>query len=561
MKTRTCLFHLTSTLMAVALVACGGGSDATMSAAGEPTGGNLPPAGDGAAGSNGKDGRPVSYGGRGGGGGSTGAPWGNASGAAGASQSFGGTSAAAGGSPTSPGGAAGATQHAGAGGEAGAGGADACAQLDPTQSITLYQSSDDSNSMASPAIVRKALMAGNRYVGGFVRPYEFLNYYRIDYEPAEAGHVRVVPQLRAGANEGEYTLQVAIRAPSSPKVRRKMNLSFVLDTSGSMAGDRLSRERAVMKTIIGQLQQGDLVSMATWNTSQQVLFDAHVASGPNDPTLLAATDALTASGGTDLSGGLNKGYAMAQAVYDPNYLNRVVVITDGEANVGVTDANMIGKASHAADDEGIYLVGVNVGDVAGDGLMNIVTDRGRGASVFIDTVAEAEKMFGSRFDETMEVAARGVRLELTIPWYLKLEAFSGEQSSTNPEEVDPQHLSADDAMVFNQVFSACSSSVVSLDDTISAKATWQTPLTHQPREDAVSFKLSELLEAPAPQLAKGSAIFAYAMALRKAQGLSTLDAKKLIADTLAAVDAANPGGADPELTEIATLLKKYDSLL
>ncbi|MCC6646659.1 MAG: VWA domain-containing protein, partial [Polyangiaceae bacterium] len=443
-----------------------------------------------------------------------------------------------------------------AGGAAGAGG-DSCAALDASQSITLYQSSDDSNSMASPVLVRKMLMAGNTWVGAWVRPYEFLNYYRIDYQPAEPGHVRVVPQLRAGGAEGEYELQIALRAPASPKARRKMNLSFVLDTSGSMQGARLDRLHAVMRTILGQLQAGDLVSVATWNTSQQVLFDAHVAVGPNDPALLSAMDALQASGGTDLSNGLKKGYAMAQAVYDPSYLNRVVLISDGEANVGQTDANIIGTASHAADDEGIYLVGVNVGDGAGDNLMNIVTDKGRGASVFIDTVDEAARMFGPRFDETMEVAARGVRLELTLPWYLQLKSFSGEQSSTNPKEVDPQHLSADDAMVFNQVFAACSPSVVSQDDVISAKATWQTPLTHEAREDGVSFKLSELLEAPSPQLAKGSAIYAYAMALRAGTLMAPAARAQLVADTLAKVSAANPTGADPELNEIAMLLKKF----
>jgi Ca-activated chloride channel family protein len=238
----------------------------------------------------------------------------------------------------------------------------------------------------------------------------------------------------------------------------------------------------------------------------------------------------------------------------------VVLISDGEANVGVTSAATIGQASHAADDEGIYLVGVNVGAEAGDNLMTVVTDRGRGASVFIDTEAEATRMFGDGFDKTMEIAARAVRLELTVPWYMSLETFSGKGSSTDAKMIDPQHLAPNDAMVFNEVLVACSPGVGQPTDVIKARATWQTPVDHEDRADEVSITVADLLASPAPHLAKGTAIYDYASLLRQMYSVPKTQSKADLAKVLKEVQAANPGG-DPDLDEIAMLLKKLDATL
>jgi Ca-activated chloride channel family protein len=463
-----------------------------------------------------------------------------------------GTSAAGGSGP--------AHATAGAGGAAltgGAGGAtvaSACSLLDPTKSNVLYQSPDDSNSMASPALVRRLIRAGQQVPPGLVRTYEFLNYYRIAYEPAEGGHVRVVPELRPGKTEGEYSLQIGLVSEKAASPRRPMTLTFVLDTSGSMAGDRFQRAMAALNAIAAQLAPGDVISLVTWNTQVAVPLQAYAVKGPSDPVLLTALSKLSVDSSTDLDGGLKKGYAIASSTYDPSRMNRVVLISDGEANVGQTNADIIGASSHMADDEGIYMVGVNVGTEAGDTLMNIVTDKGRGASVFLDSTAEAASIFGSRFDETMEISARGVRLELTMPWYMQMKSFSGEQSSTNPDHVDPQHLAPNDAMVFVETWAPCDPSMVVATDTVTAKATYQAPLTHEAREDVTTSTLGDLLAAPADHLAKGAAIVAYAETLKKAPTLSPIDASALVDKTIAQVKAANPKGTDPELTEIASLL-------
>ncbi|MDB4927916.1 MAG: hypothetical protein JWM10_400 [Myxococcaceae bacterium] len=432
----------------------------------------------------------------------------------------------------------------------------ACAAITSHEPVTLYLSADDSNSMASPAIARRMIRRGQRVPAGLLRTYEFLNYYNVPYEAAEPDHVRIVPQMRPGAEAGSYELQVGIASERRGVADlRPMTITFVLDTSGSMAEDqRIERERAVIRAIAGSLRAGDVVSAVTWSSDQREVLSGYRVTRPDDPTLLNLAATLSASGGTDLSGGLHAGYALAQRHYGEGRLNRVVVISDGIANVGVTDARVIAEAAHVAEREEIYLVGVGVGDGFDDTMMDTITDRGRGAYVFVDTDAEAREMFGARFTETMDLAVRAVRLELTLPWYMRVAEFHGEAISTDPREVDPQHLAPNDAMVFHQVVQACSASMVGPDDHIVARATY-TSRARVPAAETVDVTVRQLLAGGDAALRRGSAIVAWAEALKHIAERPT-DAGALLDAAEHTVRAAT-NGADPALDEILGLITAY----
>jgi len=426
-----------------------------------------------------------------------------------------------------------------------------CAMLDSSKPMVLYLSADDSNSMGSPVYARELLNQGIAPAGG-IRTYEFLNYYRIAYPAPAPGSLSLVPQLQAGANPGELDMQIGVRSWDATKPRRPNTVTFVLDTSGSMGGAGIERERAAVKAIAASLVTGDIVSMVTWNTANLIVLDGHSVSGPNDPVLLQAADALSADGGTDLHSGLLKGYDLALQHYGSARMNRLVLITDGGANVGITDEDLIALNSEDADQEGIYLVGVGTGPAAGynDLLMDVVTDRGRGAYVYLDDPAEATRMFVDRFDETMEIAARGVQIEMTMPWYFQMHKFYGEEYSTDPTQVQPQHLAPSDAMIFNQIVKACDPAVVNGQDTIQVKATWEMPITYAKQETTVAITVDDLLAGDVTQLQKGKAIVAYAEAL-KTGAHDDLHAAHALALTVQA------GGNDPELAEILSLIEKH----
>jgi len=424
-----------------------------------------------------------------------------------------------------------------------------CDSLDQTKPVILYLSADDSNSMASPVHVRELLSVGVAPTPNEVRTYEFLNYYNVEYPAPDQGKLAIFPELAATAVSGEFDFQIGVRSFDAVKPRRPMTMTFVLDTSGSMSGPPIERERAAVKAIAQSLAEGDIVNMVTWNTSNNVVMDGRVVTGPNDAQVLAIANSLEASGGTDLHSGLVKGYELADKYYGSGRLNRVILISDGGANVGVTSADLIGLKSQDADKEGIYLVGVGAGPALGywDELMDIVTDKGRGAYVYLDNPGEATDMFVKRFDEVMDVAARGVQVELTMPWYFQIHKFYGEEYSSNPKEIEPQHLAPSDAMIFNHVLKACDPSVVDPADTITVRAKWKTPLGYVDQQTEVTMKVADLLAAQKQGLPKAKAIVAYAEALKA-------PSKQAFDDALALIAIADPAGNDPALKQIAALI-------
>jgi Ca-activated chloride channel family protein len=495
-------------------------------------------------------------------GGATG-PAGSAGGATGPAGS-GGSAAGSGGSAAGSGGSAGSGEAGSAGssgsseaGQGGAGGsaAELCPGVDKSQPTTIYLSADDSNSMASPAIVRKLLRNGQSPYPSLVRTYEFLNYYNVAYDPPAPNDLALVPQMRPAKKNGSYELQIG--AQSAPAgVRRPVTLTLVLDTSGSMQGDPIALLKESVHAMAAQLQAGDIVSITTWNTAVNVALGGYQATGPSDPAILDAVDALEAGGGTDLEQGLANGYQLARQYYAEGRINRVVLVSDGVANVGITDEQMIGKEADVQDKESIYLVGVGVGEGVNDTLLNVVSDAGNGAYLYLDSKEEAWKMLGTRFDESMEIAARNVRTAMTLPWYLAITKFDGEQFSTDPTKVKPQHLAPGDAMVYHQILQACDPGVVQASDPVSFQATWTEPTTFKPRTTQVDTTVGALLEGQDAQLRRGRAIVAYADALKLGQSCSTRHA--LVAEAKADADLSDPAAQDESMNEIRELLTLWD---
>ncbi|MDI1431329.1 vWA domain-containing protein [Polyangium sorediatum] len=428
-----------------------------------------------------------------------------------------------------------------------------CMGVDPSEPATFFVSADDSNSMASPVHVRDLLRLGMEPFPSEIRTHEFLNYYRIQYPAAPSGQLSLFPELEAVADAStKLYFQVALRSFNVIQPRKPMNITFLVDTSGSMQGPGLTRAKATVLAIASQLAAGDLVGIVTWGAENNVLLADHVVTGSNDPAILSVVDALTASGGTDLASGLNAGYDLAQKHYAPGRLNRVVLISDGGANVGVTDGTRIAMAAADADKEGIYLLGVATGPALthNDAVMDPLTDKGRGAYVYLDSVEEASRMFAERFDETMDIAARSVSVEFKLPWYFKIHKFYGEEYATEKPEVEPQHLAPNDALIFSQVLEACDASVINPSDPVTIRAVWTTPITYTKQTTEVTTTLGELLDAQKMGLPKGKVIVMYAEALKR-------PSKKTLTAARDAALAYDPELADPVIAEIVSLLEKH----
>lgn len=429
---------------------------------------------------------------------------------------------------------------------------------DDQTAVELYLSPDDSNSMSSPVQVRaKVLRPGSSIADAPIRVWEFLNYYSFDYPAAEAGTLALHASLlhEEDAPQGEFKLQIAVTSPAvDNEERAKMNLTLVLDESGSMNGAPMSLQQETCRVIASSLRSGDVVSVVGWDTSNAIKLAGHPISGASDPVLVSTCNGLSPGGGTDLHGGLLAGYGLAQEYYDNNRINRIVLMSDGGANAGITDEQLIAEHAGSQDQDGIYMVGVGVGEAHyNDLLMDHVTDLGKGASVFIDSEDEAQKVFGDRFLSTMAVAARDVQVQLDMPPGFEIVKFSGEEFSAVPEEIEPQHIAPNDAMVFHQTISTCAPELAGDDAEITVTARFLDAVTFEAQEVSYTVSIGELLAQSDPQLLKGAAVFAYAEGLKLARDEGDLTG---IAEAMTAVERAEevlPGDAD--LAELRTVLE------
>ncbi|MEJ7729973.1 MAG: von Willebrand factor type A domain-containing protein [Polyangiaceae bacterium] len=411
---------------------------------------------------------------------------------------------------------------------------------------TYWMSADDSNSMASPARARELIHLALTPPPGEVRAHEFLNYYDVDYTRPDSG-LAVTVEMAAGPG---HLLTMLVGVQAAAAVPRTRSLTFVVDDSGSMRGSSLERARAAMTAVAGQLSAGDQVSLVTWDAGAPRL-EGHLVDGPDDAALLEAIGALDGSGGSDLVGGLALGYQLAAANRLDGAVNRLVLISDGGANPAEIDTDLIAGFAAEGDDAGIYLVGVGTGPADGydDALMDLVTEAGRGAYVYLDSTEEAGHVFGARFAEVMDVAARDVRVQLHLPEYLRISETTAEEWGSNPDEIEPQHLAPGDSMSFFEVLSSACGGELPPEAGVDAKVTWIDPDTGAEQTATFSASLADL--AAGPSLAKATAVSAWARAL------STADAVRLVAARDAAQTALAKLPADADLVEIIALAEQH----
>lgn len=435
-----------------------------------------------------------------------------------------------------------------------------CNDLDP---VKLYLSPDDSNSLSAPSQLKQRLLDPIHEGAGLynipLRGWEFFNYYNFPY-PEPSTTLGAHLELRAMDGEpGRYRMQIGVRSKNwSYETRPAMNLTFVLDTSGSMNGPPMDMLKASVRAIASKLRAGDKVSMVTWSSTQQTLLDSHTVTASGDPALLRLSDALQTGGGTDLDAGLRRGYELAQKNYLNNAINRVILISDGGANLGETSKTLIGQNAADAGKDGIYLAGVGVGTESSyhDGLMDAVTDAGKGASVFVYSDAEAQRIFGDQFLSTFGIAAKNVRVELNLPAGFELVKFSGEEASSDPTQVEPQHLGPNDSMVFYQELKTCAPEEFDPNAIVKVTVRYTDAVTHQPGQLTLESSFAQLTQAPAPALEKGTSL-TYFLDAMKANQKRDPKAAELRTKALTQLDAqiaASP--ADPELGELKTMLSR-----
>jgi Ca-activated chloride channel family protein len=305
---------------------------------------------------------------------------------------------------------------------------------------------------ASKARSRAVIQSGGIVSTEELRVAEYLNYYEQKFpEPVSTAlglDLRLGnPQIPAGG--GEAWLQIGVQAQkAAPTEIAALNLALVIDRSGSMnSPEKMPYVKQSLQVFLGSLAANDIVSIVAYSDSAEVIASAREVG--DGRWIQAAIDRLQPGGSTNLHAGLMLGFREVERRYDPRRNNRVILLTDGIANVGVTDPDRIAADAKTYNERGIYLSTIGLGREFNDSLLIRLANQGQGAYHFIDSAQEMDKVFRRDAIGLMEKAASGVSATIRPAEGVRLVSLTGYegQPPAGPVEVKLRDLGTGDSQV------------------------------------------------------------------------------------------------------------------
>jgi Ca-activated chloride channel family protein len=270
---------------------------------------------------------------------------------------------------------------------------------------------------ASYTIARRYVNEGHLPPKDAIRVEEFVNYFDQAYpgpvegEGAFAIHLEGAPS--PFGEERYYLLRVGIQGREvHAEDRKDAVLTFVIDVSGSMNREnRLGLVKRALRLLVDELGPRDKVGIVVYGSQARTVLDP--TSAAHREEILSAIDRLRPSGSTFAEAGLREGYRMANRAFEHGAINRVILCSDGVANVGRTGAESILRVIGEYADEGITLstVGFGLGNY-NDVLMEQLADKGNGNYAYVDTLDEARRIFVENLTGTLQVIARDSKIQV-----------------------------------------------------------------------------------------------------------------------------------------------------
>ncbi|WP_339435042.1 VWA domain-containing protein [Pseudomonas orientalis] len=267
----------------------------------------------------------------------------------------------------------------------------------------------------SYANVRRFLNQGRLPPEGAVRLEEMVNYFPYDYAlPTDGSPFGVTTEVAATPwNPRTKLLRIGIKASDKTVAElAPANLVFLVDVSGSMdRREGLPLVKSTLKLLVDQLRDQDRVSLVAYAGESRVVLKP--TSGRDKTTIRNAIDQLSAGGATAGASGIELAYQMAREGFIDQGINRILLATDGDFNVGISDFDSL---KHMAADQrksGVSLTTLGFGvDNYNEHLMEQLADAGDGNYAYIDNLREARKVLVDQLSSTLAVVARDVKLQV-----------------------------------------------------------------------------------------------------------------------------------------------------
>ncbi len=270
---------------------------------------------------------------------------------------------------------------------------------------------------ASYTITRRELRAGSLPTPGNVRIEEFVNFF--DYgerapTPTDGAPFAVhLDSAPSAFGQNLHLLRVGVQAVEIPAAQRPAaNLVFLIDVSGSMnSPDKLPLVQFAMTTLVNTLRPDDTIGIVVYAGREAILLEPTAVS--NRGRLLEAIGNLRAGGSTNGEGGLRAAYDLVQQHFRQGGINRVVLCTDGDFNVGLRGRALI-RIIERFRRRQITLTALGFGRGSNDSFMEQLADRGNGSYAFVDSRNEALRVLGRDLSATLQVVAADVKLQVAM---------------------------------------------------------------------------------------------------------------------------------------------------
>ena len=281
-----------------------------------------------------------------------------------------------------------------------------------TSPLSTFAADADTSSYA---LFRRKVLSGERVAPDSIRIEEMLNYFRFNYpQPKEGEPFGVATEIAPCPwNEKTKLMLIGLQAEEVKKDDRPgHNLVFLIDTSGSMFGsDRLDLVKRAFLLLLDELEPEDTVSIVAYASQDRVVLEG--APAADKTRIMEAITELEAHGSTNGSAGITRAYEIASKYYREGGVNRILLATDGDLNVGVTSEGDLARLVTEKKESGISLtcLGFGMGNYK-DNKMEALADYGNGNCRYIDTIYEARKALVEEGGGTFITVAKDVKIQV-----------------------------------------------------------------------------------------------------------------------------------------------------
>ncbi|WP_100615309.1 vWA domain-containing protein [Confluentibacter citreus] len=263
--------------------------------------------------------------------------------------------------------------------------------------------------------IRRMINNGESIDPDAVKIEEMINYFEYNYPQPTGEHPFSIHTEVAKTPWNQETKIVKIGLQGKTFLNDELpasNLTFLIDVSGSMASDnKLPLLKSAFKLLVNQLREEDKVSIVVYAGAAGVVLEP--TSGKHKEKIISALDNLNAGGSTAGGQGIILAYKLAEENFKKSGNNRVILATDGDFNVGASSDKDMEKLIEEKRKSGVFLsvLGFGYGNYK-DSKLEILADKGNGNHAYIDTMQEAQKVFGKEFGGTLFTIAKDVKIQI-----------------------------------------------------------------------------------------------------------------------------------------------------